>query len=164
MANKKINIILVGGGKGCCLLLNIFKQSKMLNIMAVIDIDKKAPCISIAKEQGIAVDTSYEKILTESKIASKVDEIINVTGSNIVQQHLEGIKSKKATVMDGNSAKLMWELVEEHKRAEGEIKLHMKELERINKFMTGREYRILELKAEINELLAELGRKPKYAS
>ena len=40
----------------------------------------------------------------------------------------------------------------------------MDEIERFNKLMTGREGRVIEMKKEVNALLAELGRQPEYKS
>jgi len=48
------------------------------------------------------------------------------------------------------------------KRAEDKFKRNVAEMEKLNKFLVGRELRIVELKDEINKLLAELGRSAKY--
>jgi len=50
------------------------------------------------------------------------------------------------------------------KQGEAILKGTLNELERHNRLMTGRETRILELKKEVNDLLAELGRAPAYQS
>ena len=52
--------------------------------------------------------------------------------------------------------------ITERKQAEEEIKKRMKELEIFNEAAVGRELKIIELKKEINELLAKSGQKPKY--
>ena len=48
------------------------------------------------------------------------------------------------------------------KRAEAELKKRMKELEGMNKVMVGREVKMIELEREVNALLQELKREPKY--
>lgn len=43
-----------------------------------------------------------------------------------------------------------------------QLKKHTEELEKVNRFMEGREMDIIELKQEVNRLLGELGREKKY--
>ncbi len=54
--------------------------------------------------------------------------------------------------------------VTERKRAEEELHNYTRDLERFNQVAVGREKRMIELKAEINGLLRELGREEKYRS
>ncbi len=52
--------------------------------------------------------------------------------------------------------------ITERKRTEGQIQQQLDELRRWHKVTLGREHRILELKAEVNELLVRLGEPPRY--
>ena len=52
----------------------------------------------------------------------------------------------------------------ERKMFQEELQVKMEEIERMNKLFTGREYRIVEMKQEVNQLLNELGQVGKYAS
>ncbi|MBU0671729.1 MAG: PAS domain S-box protein [Candidatus Margulisbacteria bacterium] len=52
--------------------------------------------------------------------------------------------------------------ITERKTREEEMKKHAAELEKMNKFMVGRELDMIELKKEINSLLKELGRPERY--
>jgi hypothetical protein len=52
--------------------------------------------------------------------------------------------------------------LETSREKEEKIKRHALELERVNKFLVGRELDMIELKKEVNGLLKELGREPKY--
>jgi inhibitor of KinA sporulation pathway (predicted exonuclease) len=54
------------------------------------------------------------------------------------------------------------EATRNYERANSELLEKMKELEKMNKLMVGRELDMIELKKEINRLLAELGRPKKY--
>jgi len=52
----------------------------------------------------------------------------------------------------------------ERKRAEAQIAEQLDELRRWHDAMVGREGRVLEVKKEVNELLARLGQPPRYLS
>ena len=52
--------------------------------------------------------------------------------------------------------------VTQRKRIEGEAAESVHELERFNRLMVGREQRVIELKAEVNRLCADLDRPPEY--
>ena len=52
----------------------------------------------------------------------------------------------------------------ERKQAEEEKREIIAEMERMNRLMTGREMRVIEMKKEVNALLAELGKEPEYKS
>jgi PAS domain S-box-containing protein len=52
--------------------------------------------------------------------------------------------------------------VTSQRSAEEEVKRRMGEIEKLNKFMIGRELRIIEMKREVNAVLARLGQPPKY--
>lgn len=56
----------------------------------------------------------------------------------------------------------VWRDVTEQNRAEERLKRTLDDMERFNQLMRGRERRTLELKAEINDLLEELGKTRKY--
>ena len=62
------------------------------------------------------------------------------------------------------SRDLLIEEAEQRKQAEEELQETLAEIERFNKLMIGREGRVIEIKKEINALLAELGREPQYKS
>ena len=52
--------------------------------------------------------------------------------------------------------------ISERKRAENELKKKNKELELFNRLAVGRELKMIELKKEINALLEDLGKEPRY--
>ena len=65
---------------------------------------------------------------------------------------------------DGSAVGVLgvWRDVTEQRQAENRLKYTLEDLERFNQLMRGRERRTLQLKAEINNLLKELGRPTKY--
>jgi translation initiation factor RLI1 len=52
--------------------------------------------------------------------------------------------------------------ISERKRVENELKKKNKELELFNRLAVGRELKMIELKKEINALLEDLGKEPRY--
>ncbi len=54
--------------------------------------------------------------------------------------------------------------ITDRKRAQQEMQRRIQEVERMNEMYVGREERMIGLKKEINELLQELGRPPKYSA
>ena len=164
MNKTKINILLVGGGKGAPALLDMFSKNSSINVSCIVDLVANAPGIQLAKKMGVHIEKDYRVFLKNNKKVREIDEIINVTGSNKVQEDLLQLKPEGVEVMGGNSAKLMWSLVEEHKKVEENLINKIKEIQKINEFMTGREMRIIELKKEVNELREELKQPPKYGA
>ncbi len=117
MSDGKINIIIVGAGKGGSLLTDLFYKSETVNILGIVDINADAPGIRLAKELGIPTGTDYKEFLDNKEL----DEIINVTGSEKVQEELLMLKPLGVEVIGGHSAKLIWDVVEEHKRIEEQV-------------------------------------------
>ncbi len=70
--------------------------------------------------------------------------------------------TEERELLDGISRSLS-EVVQ-RKLAEEELDRRMEEIERINRLFTGREYRVLEMKQEVNKLLEKLGKPGKYTS
>jgi len=75
-------------------------------------------------------------------------------------------EASKIPLLDENNQAVgtlgVWRDVTEQNQAEERLKRTLEDMERFNQLMRGRERRTLELKAEINSLLMELGRQIKY--
>src|SRR4030043_1074278 len=118
MAEDKTNILNVGGGKGGGLLIELFHKSETTNVLAVVDINADAPGIKFAKELGIPTTADYKGFLNNKDL----NEIINVTGSEEVQEELQRLRPPNVEVIGGYSAKLVWNLIEERKQAEDTLR------------------------------------------
>jgi len=89
------------------------------------------------------------------------DEIGQLAGSfNRMTQELSETLVSKAALEEANRA--LKSEISERKRAEEEQQKALRELRDVNQLMTGREQRVMELKKQINELRAELGRERPY--
>jgi len=102
------NILVVGAGQGGTALIEIFNSSEKMNIACIVDINSNAPGMELAKKLGIHTCTDYKKSLKEQKI----DEIINVTGSEKVQEELLKVRPEGVEIISGHGAKFIWELIE----------------------------------------------------
>jgi len=110
----KTNILIVGAGKGGKALINLFYKRETINILGVIDIKDDAPGIKLAKKLGIPTAADYKEFLDKKGL----DEIINVTGSQVVQEELLKRRPANVEIIAGHSAKLMWSLIEKSEKAE----------------------------------------------
>jgi PAS domain S-box-containing protein len=124
MSEGRTNILIVGAGKGGSLLTHLFHKSETVNILGVIDINDDAPGIKLAKGLGIPTATDFREFLN----IKELDEIINVTGSEEVQEKLLKLKPLNIELIGGHSAKLIWDVVEERKRIEKELRESEKRL------------------------------------
>jgi PAS domain-containing protein len=114
MLGDKIHILIVGAGKRGLLLTELFSKAEKINILGIVDINARAPGIKLAKDLGIPTGTTYNKFLDKEEL----DEIINVTGSEEVQEELFRLKPVNVEVIGRHGAKLICDVVEEYKRAE----------------------------------------------
>lgn len=113
----KTKILIVGAGKKGSLLVNVFHKSRTVDISGVVDVYADAPGIRLAKELGIPTGTDYKDFLNTEGL----NEIINVTGSEKVQQELLELKPAHVEVTGGHSANLFWNLIDEQMRTEEEL-------------------------------------------
>jgi len=111
-----IQIVIVGGGKGGEALLKILHNDPLVKVMGVADLNRKAPGLQYAKEQGIYTTTDYQ-ILLEKK---KPDLVVDVTGNSSVRSALKKGSNGNFEVIGGKSAHLMWQLIEERVKAKEE--------------------------------------------
>ncbi|MFH0877063.1 MAG: ATP-binding protein [Candidatus Omnitrophota bacterium] len=113
MSFEKTNVFLVGGGKGAKALLKMFLDRSQIKICGVADIDEDAPGMKLAKSSYIPTGKDFKKLLVDISGKEKIDEIINLTGREDIQNELLAMKLPGAEVIGGHSAKLLWDLIEE---------------------------------------------------
>jgi len=112
MKNKKINVLIVGAGRGGVTFLNLLHGYIGVNIVGVVDSNNRAPGIKIAEDWGIPVSKNYKDFLR----GERIDDIINLTGNNNVQKDLIDCFGDNCEIIGGNSAHLVWKLIEEKGR------------------------------------------------
>lgn len=114
----------------------------------------------IFEHDRIKVKEAVEKALTDKRHFTVEYRIVHSSGEIIwVLEKGKGIFDNEGNLrfLEGFITDITL-----NKTAEIQIREKSDELERANKLMIGRELKMVELKKEINELLAELGRERKY--
>lgn len=111
-----INIGIVGAGKGGTELINILRSFPLVKIAVVADKNKGAPGILLAKKLKIPVVSDYKKIKQ-----MEIDILIDVTGERSVASDLIEFKNSGVEVIEGASARFMWQLFEEQRKNREEI-------------------------------------------
>ncbi|AIE60666.1 sigma-54 interaction domain-containing protein [Bacillus methanolicus] len=100
--------MIVGAGKGGTAILKILKETAILDVKAVVDINPHAPGIFLAKREGIKTGTDWRYYLSD-----KIDVIFDVTGNKEVFTALRDARSKDTVLIPGSVAFLIAKLFEE---------------------------------------------------
>ncbi len=114
MTKNTVNILIIGAGKGGTALIELFHKCSTVRILGVADIKVDAPGMKLAEELGIPTDSDYKKFLDKEGL----NKVIDVTGSEKVKEELLSLKPPNVELIGGYTARLMWSLIEERKRAE----------------------------------------------
>jgi len=109
-------VLIIGGGAGGLSLLSILNDDPEIDLIGVADINRSSPAMRKAKGLGIPTSTDYHKLLSRFN----PDVIVNVTGSEDVSKDLHSNKKRGVEILEGLSAKLLFNLVEERKQREEE--------------------------------------------
>lgn len=109
--HPKRKVCIVGLGKGGTAILEIFNEDPSIEIVAVADANPEASGVKLAKKLNISVSSDYREIIKKG-----IDIIVNVTGSNEVREEIKKIKPPKTELIEGLSARLLWQLVEEKRK------------------------------------------------
>ncbi|MBM6617354.1 sigma-54 interaction domain-containing protein [Bacillus suaedaesalsae] len=101
-------VLLVGAGKGGTAILRLLKETEIMEIVAVVDINKEAPGLELAKTLGIETSTSWEVCLTD-----EIDIIVEATGDEEVFRAIREKRSQKTVLIPGTVAHFLSKLIEE---------------------------------------------------
>ncbi len=105
-----MNIVVVGGGLRCRILLELIEQHVFAelkpNIVAVADINENAPGLLMAKQKGLFITNDYNEFFQREDI----DLIIELTGDNEVFFDILSKKKKSVRAINHRTARLFWEV------------------------------------------------------
>jgi diguanylate cyclase (GGDEF)-like protein len=124
MRGRRLKVCIVGCGKGGAALLDILKDDLSVKVVGVAEINPLAKGLRVAKAMKIPVYSDYREI-----IGRGIDIIINVTGLDAVAAELKAAKPHHVEVIDGLSARLLWQLIEERTKRSQERERALKEHE-----------------------------------
>lgn len=114
----------------------------------------------IAPEDVERVVAEFERTMKTGEGVPSEYRIIDRWGKvHWVEDRNKSVKDQSGSII-GNSGVLRD--ISDRKQAEETLKKRMEEIDRTNRVFLGREYRIAEIKREVNELLEKLGQPKKY--
>ncbi len=119
------SIAIIGAGKGGSALLSVLLKEPNINVVGIADVNPNAPGLDIAKQFNIPITNNFKELA-----AKKPDIIINVTGNSSITAEILKILKRKSPgteVIDGQSAKFIWDLLEKRRQSKEEIKALLNE-------------------------------------
>lgn len=146
------SIALIGAGKGGSAILSVLLKEPNVNIVGIAELNPDAPGLDIARQSNIPITNDFRELADK-----KPDIIINVTGIKNITTEIQKIlkrKSPATEVIDGQSAKLIWDLLEKRRQSREELKALLnetKDLYRIGVALTSAD----KLEEVLNTLLLE---------
>ncbi len=143
------SIAIMGAGRGGSSLLSFLSSDSDINIIGIADNNPAAPGLQLAKRLKIFTTADFRELLAKAP-----DIIINVTGREDLLQEFLKYKSPSTKIIDGESARLIWDLVEKRRQANEEVKLLLdetRELYRIGVALTSSD----KLESVLDTLLTE---------
>lgn len=85
MKDNKLYIIMIGAGETGTPMLQELISAPFVKLVGVADLDEQAPGMVLARQHNIPIFTNYMDIVKQD---SKIDIIIDVTGSHSVRDQL----------------------------------------------------------------------------
>ncbi|MBA2869996.1 PAS domain S-box-containing protein [Anoxybacillus calidus] len=110
-------VLIVGAGKGGTALLKILKETKIMEVVAIVDINEKAPGMLLAREMNIKTGHDWRPFLTED-----IDVVIEATGNVEVFKEIRKMRKKNTVVIPGEVAYITAQLVEEKEQLIARLK------------------------------------------
>jgi PAS domain S-box-containing protein len=110
-------VLVVGGGKGGRAIYKILKETAVMEIAAIVDINPEAEGIQLAKKEGVPTGTDWRPFLTKD-----IDIVVEVTGDEQVFKEIRDARHKDTVLIPGSVAYLIAQLMEEKKELISELK------------------------------------------
>ncbi|CEI83828.1 Arginine utilization regulatory protein RocR [Oceanobacillus oncorhynchi] len=119
-------ILIVGAGKGGTALFRLFKETKSMQICAIVDKDADAPAMKLAEEMDVHTSTEWK-----DWIHHDIDIVINVTGEEELFEKMIELFPRKTIIIPGSVANIIYELIHEKTVLTDEVKVQASRLELI---------------------------------
>lgn len=113
--------VIIGGGKGCQAIIELarsaFLKELTLNIRCVVDLDRDAPGMQLARYLGIATSDDMNKALRMPGI----ELVIELTGRDDVLKEIYAALPAGVRLIDHTFARIFWDLVNAQQDLEGRL-------------------------------------------
>lgn len=112
MSDKIINVVIIGAGQDAITIIRTLSVLTNFKILGIIDENKQAPALAVARELGINTDLSLAELVNQNGL----NLVISISESQYFAKTLEKIVPAGVRVMDEVSARIMFELARERER------------------------------------------------
>lgn len=114
---EQIRVIILGAGKGGTALLDLFLQLPHIHLVGIADTNPLAPGLQKANQFNIPVSSDCVKMIAQND----VDLIVDVTGNPEIFQLLHQQRNPNTEILDGATAKLLWDVIGHEKKLEANL-------------------------------------------
>jgi signal transduction histidine kinase len=132
MEPSPTKVAIVGAGKGGAALLELLHQIPDVDIVGITDKDPEAPGLQRARDLRIHVTDKVPELVGNHG----VNLILDVTGDPLMQETILSHKGPGAEVLNGATAKLLWNLIQHESKLETEL-FHAEKLAGLGSFAAG---------------------------
>ncbi len=151
MPRRKDIIAIVGAGKGGRYILETLLRMKDIEVRYVYDNDPEAPGMVLAREHNIicSTNTTYPELWGNSKI----NVILEVTGSAAVFRSLGGLKAQSTSLIGAKGNRMVFDMLASENQVRRDLEHYKEKLELL---VTQRTSELEEANQELNSRLEEL--------
>lgn len=132
MERSPTKVAIVGAGKGGVALLELLHQIPEVDIVGITDKDPEAPGLRRARDLSIHVTEKVPDLVGNHG----VNLILDVTGDPLMRDTILSHKGPAAEVLNGATARLLWNLIQHESRLETEL-FHAEKLAGLGSFAAG---------------------------
>ncbi len=104
----RINVVILGAGKGGRALLESFLNLPRIHLIGVADIDEKAPGLKLARRHHIPTTQDALPLIQNPDIHL----IVDVTGDPSFSENIYRHKHPNAEVLGGAASKVLWDIIQ----------------------------------------------------
>ncbi len=105
---RRTRVAIVGAGQGGRALLEMFLADATIAVVAVADLNARAPGMQLAKRAGVATFQDFRELAARTDL----DLLVDVTGREEVAAELRRLKADHTELIGGASAKFIWALLQ----------------------------------------------------
>lgn len=132
MDRSPTKVAIIGAGKGGTALLELLHQISDVDIVGIADTNPHAPGLQRARDLNIQVSDQVPDLVGNHG----VNLIMDVTGDPDMVETILSHKDPAAVVVNGATAKLLWNLIQHESKLEAEL-FHAEKLAGLGSFAAG---------------------------